>query len=119
MEGPPKKQGTFHVLKCNHLKINHLQNAPWKVSVHRPAVPSYSPQSEAEKVLMGALGTLGKKVKPVSFSRSAIDMSSLADGFWPLRSFTCERTKATHLSSEAEQSLTLLPLLPLLVRRRA
>lgn len=85
MEGPPKKQGTFHVLKCNYLKVSHLQNGPWKVSPHGlerrlpwASVLSYNPQSEALKVFLGALGTLGKKVKPVSLSRSAMDMSSLA-----------------------------------------
>lgn len=31
MEGPPKKQGTFHVFFCNILIICCLRKAAWKV----------------------------------------------------------------------------------------
>ena len=36
----------------------------------------YSPQSDALKESFGAFGTLGKKVKPVSCSMSAMDFIS-------------------------------------------
>lgn len=42
----------------------------------------YSPQSEALKVFFGAFGTFTKYLNPVSFSRSEIDIRSLAVSLW-------------------------------------
>ena len=75
---------------------------------------SYNPQSEALYEFFGACGTLGKKVKPVSFSRSLTLIRSFSLTDVPF-GVSWLLTNAAHLISDAEQSLRAFPLLPFFV----
>ena len=115
--------GTYDFLSCKRhhqifaLFIILLQRKKLVFLYARKKQKKYhNPHSEAEKLLLGALGTFGKYVNPVISSRSLTLIISLLLTFWPLSEFVWARTNAAHLSSDALQSFKALPVLPLFVR---